>query len=135
MTKNIFSTLILLLALTACSTQSPQKPTITAENNSSKKNNTIIIDLDKELESNADLRGKDTLLIDTPIYIGDNDEVSFKGDYLKEESPIQIKIGDNDEVSFTGDHYNIKTMQLQSGDLIQMKGKSGRTFVEMEVIR
>lgn len=131
MKKNIFFILMLLVGLTACSTQSPKKSTASTENNRS----TIIINLDKELKSSIDLRGENTRLIDSPIYLGDNDEVSFRGDYLKKESPIKIKIGDNDEVSFTGNNYTIKTMELRNGDIIQMRGKSGKTFVEVEVIR
>lgn len=131
MKTNIFFIFMLLLGLTSCSTQSTKKPTTTTENNRS----VIIIDLDKEVKSNTNLRGKDTLLINTPIYIGDNDEVSFKGDYLKKESPIKLKIGDNDEVAFTGDHYTIETMQLRNGDIIQMRGKAGNTFLEIEVVR
>jgi len=120
---------LLLLALTACSTLS----TTSTENNNSK---TILIDVDKELNAQGEgLRGKDTLIIDAPLYIGDNDEVSFKGEYLQKASPIKVKIGDNDEVSFTGDHYTIKTMQLRNGEIIQMRGKDGNTFVEVEVIK
>jgi len=119
---------LLLLALTACSTRS----ITSTENNNSK---TIFIDVDKELNATEELRGKNTLMIDEPLYIGDNDEVSFKGQYLQKKSPVKVKIGDNDEVSFTGDHYTIKTMQLRNGEIIQMRGKDGNTFVEVEVIK
>jgi len=126
---------LLLLALTACSapsTTSTKNPTVTAENSNSK---TILIDIDQELKKNGDLRGEDSLIIDAPLYIGDNDEVSFKGEYLQKASPIKVKIGDNDEVSFTGDHYTIKTLKLHNGDVIQMRGKEGNTFVEVEVVK
>jgi len=127
---------LLLLVLTACSslsTTSTENPTATTENNNSK---TILIDVDKELTvSDEGLRGKDTLIIDAPLYIGDNDEVSFKGEYLQKASPVKVKIGDNDEVSFTGDHYTIKTLKLHNGDIIQMQGKEENTFVEVEVVK
>ena len=123
---------LLLLALTACSTPSSKKTTITTENNSSKS---ILIDIDQEFNATVSLRGKNTLLIDTPIYIGDNDEVSFKGEYLEKVSPVKVKIGDNDEVSFRGNHYIIQTMKLYNGDIIQMQGKDGNTFIEIEVIK
>lgn len=131
MNKTIIYLFILLFVITGCSTESPKKPVSTVEDS----NRTLIIDLDKEAKSNTDLRGKDTLLIDSPIYIGDNDEVSFKGDIIENNSPIQVKIGDNDEVAFTGKSYNIQTMELRNGDIIKMTGKSGNLFVEVEVIR
>ncbi|RUM69403.1 MAG: hypothetical protein DSZ07_04650 [Sulfurovum sp.] len=131
MRQYIFS--LLLLALTACSTPSSKKEsTITTENNNSKS---ILIDIDKEFNTTVNLRGKNTLLIDTPIYIGDNDEVSFKGEYLEKVSPVKVKIGDNDEVSFRGNHYIIQTMKLYNGDIIQMQGKDGNTFIEIEVVK
>jgi len=127
---------LLLLALTACSTLSTtatKSPTVTRENNNSK---IILIDVDKELNAEGEgLREKDTLIIDAPLYIGDNDEVSFKGEYLQKASPIKVKIGDNDEVSFTGDHYTIKTLKLHNGEMIQMQDKEGNTFVEVEIIK
>ncbi|CAA6821352.1 MAG: Unknown protein [uncultured Sulfurovum sp.] len=123
--------LIFLFTLTSCSTQSPSKPRPSIENN----NSILVIDLDKEIKPNTDLRGKDTLLIDTPIYVGDNDEVSFRGDIIKKNSPIQVKIGDNDEVAFTGKSYSIQSMELRNGDIIQMRGKSGNIFVEIEVLK
>jgi len=131
MKNTLLSLIIILLGLTACSPQMPKVPNTTVEHNP----NSLIINVDKELKSKEGLRGKETLMIDSPLYIGDNDEVSFKGDYLQEESPIKVKIGDNDEVSFTGNQYTIKTMELQNGDIIQMRGKSDNTFVEVEVIR
>ena len=126
---------LLLLALTACSapsTTSTKNPTVTAENNNRK---TLLIDIDQELKKNGDLRGEDSLIIDAPLYIGDNDEGSFKGEYLQKASPIKVKIGDNDEVSFTGDHYTIKTLKLHNGEVIQMQDKEGNTFVEVEVVK
>jgi len=127
---------LLLLAVTACSTPSTtstESSTTTTENNNSK---IILIDVDKELNAGEEgLRGKDTLIIDAPLYIGDNDEVSFKGEYLQKSSPVKVKIGDNDEGSFTGDHYTIKTLKLHNGEIIQMQDKEGNTFVEVEVVK
>jgi hypothetical protein len=101
------------------------------------KGNMLVIDLDKELQLNKEreeLRGKTSNLIEGSILINDNDEVSFKGKLLDKYSPITIKIGDNDEVSFSGDYYSIKTMQLKHGDIIEMKDKNSKIFLEMEVI-
>jgi uncharacterized protein YcfL len=127
----VLSTLIVLFTFTACSSKTPQKLTpVTQE-----QNRTLTIDLDKEVKSETDLRGKETLMIDSPIYIGDNDEVSFIGDIIEKESPIQVKIGDNDEVAFNGREISIKTMELHNGDIIQMRGQSGNVFLEVEVLK
>lgn len=128
MKKNIIYILLILLAITSCS-----KQPITKE-----EAKILVIDLDKEVEpkySGDDLRGKNRLLVDTPIYIGDNDEVAFKGDILDKNSPLKVKIGDNDEVAFRNKHYIINTLELKSGDLIQIINKEGKVFIEMEVIR
>jgi hypothetical protein len=123
---------IFLLMLTGCATQtSPQPTTTNTEINSTQ----LIIDIDKERKSDTELRGKETLLIDNPIYIGDNDEVAFIGDTIQEKSPIKVKIGDNDEVSFSGNNFTISTSELRNGDLIQMTDHAGNIFVEIEVIR
>lgn len=131
MKKAILSTFILIFILTSCTTNTPPKPTTATQEH----NRSLIIDLDKEIGSSEDLRGKDTLMIDSPIYIGDNDEVSFIGDIIEKESPIQVKIGDNDEVAFTGKNFTVSTMELKTGDIIQMRGKSGNVFVEVEVVK
>ena len=133
MIQKISYTLIFLIGMVACSNNAPKKSLVPSNINS--KRDVMVIDLDKEAESNAKLRGKENLLIDSPIYIGDNDEVSFKGDIIEKNSPIQVKIGDNDEVAFRGKEYNINTMELRNGDIIQMRGASGKLFVEMEVIK
>lgn len=98
----------------------------------------LTINLDEELALNQErgkLRAGKSDIIDGSIFLNDNDEVSFKGHILKKYSPITIKIGDNDEVSFTGKEYTINTMQLSNVNLIEMKDKDGKVFLEMEVIK
>lgn len=121
----------ILLGFLSCSSDVENKALI-----STKKVKQLIINLDEELELNenrGDLRGGLTI-IEGSIFINDNDEVSFNGKILDKNSPITIKIGDNDEVSFSGNQYVIKTMQLQNGDLIEMRDKHGKVFMEMEVV-
>lgn len=132
MKQIIFSLFFFLIMMVGCSSSSSEQPKPSpTENNSTQ----LIIDLDKEGKKSEDLRGKETLYIDIPIYIGDNDEVSFIGDTIEKESPIKVKIGDNDEVSFEGDNFTISTSELKHGDIIQMTGKSGHVFVEMQVMK
>lgn len=121
----------ILLGFLSCSSEVENKALI-----STKKVKQLIINLDEELELNenrGDLRGGFNI-IEGSIFINDNDEVSFNGKILDKNSPITIKIGDNDEVSFSGNQYVIKTMQLQNGDLIEMRDKNGKVFMEMEVV-
>jgi len=130
--KNTILLTLILFIVTACTTSTPQPPKPSTQEATTRS---LIIDLDKEEQASDDLRGKGTLLIDSPIYIGDNDEVSFIGDIIQKESPIQVKIGDNDEVAFTGSHFKVSTMELRNGDMIQITGKSGNVFVEVEVVK
>ena len=121
----------ILLGFLSCSSEVENKALI-----STKKVKQLIINLDEELELNenrGDLRGGFNI-IEGSIFINDKDEVSFNGKILDKNSPITIKIGDNDEVSFSGNQYVIKTMQLQNGDLIEMRDKHGKVFMEMEVV-
>jgi len=131
--KNIIISLLVLFALNACTSSiQPTKAQIqTSKNN-------IVIDLDEEisiLESLGKLRNDNSIILDNPIYIGDNDEVSFKGDTLKTNSPVSLKIGNNPLITFKGNNYTIKTMELNNGEIIQMKNKEGNVFLEMEVIK
>ena len=129
------STLIvaILLGLTACS---PSTKSIQPEEQSLKKGE-LIIDLDKEMqlkERLGDLRGEKHLLLDTPIYIGDNDEVSFNGDIIEKRSPVTITIGMQESRTFTGTHYTIQTSELKEGDTIELKDKHGEVFVNVKVL-
>jgi len=132
--KNITIVLLVLFTLNACTSSiQPQKVQIHTS-----KNNNIVIDLDEEisiLKSLGKLRNDNSIILDNPIYIGDNDEVSFKGNTLKTNSPISLKIGNNPAITFKGDSYTIKTMQLNNGEIIQMKNKEGNVFLEMEIIK
>ena len=99
---------------------------IKKEDNQTKK--VLVIDLDKEItkdNSKGDLRGDKNRVI--PIFLGDNDEVSLKGNLLKRVN--RIKIGDNDEVAFSGDSYTIKTSELKEGDEIIIKYKKGKNIL------
>lgn len=132
MKNRILWTLVSLLMLSACSSNTPPKP---APSTQTQNERTLTIDLDKESQVETDLRGQETLLSDAPIYIGDNDEVAFIGDIIQKESPVQVKIGDNDEVAFNGKEIRIDTTELRHGDIIQMIGQSRNVFVEVEVLK
>jgi len=122
-----------LLILTAFLLNAEENETISNENNSSEiKENIIIVDLDKELKNST--RGKDDCsIIEGSIYIGDNDEVSFKGDILLDKSPVTVSFGDNDEVSFTSNRFTVQTMDLKNNRHIIMRDKNGTIFVDQVV--
>lgn len=97
----------------------------------------ISIDIDKELKllDSTDLRGNKLKIFEEPIYIGDNDEVSFRGNEMKKRSPLKIKVGDRKEIKFNGYRYTIKTIELNSGDFISIKDRDGNVFVDVEIIK
>ena len=122
----------MLVSVTGC-TQYNSSSTVPAQ-----EKKQLIIDLDKKLNIkgfNGSTRGDSNLRIEEPLYIGDNDEVIIKGNFLIEKSPISIKIGDHDEISFNGDSYTILNTQLQQGDLIQMRDNNKQLFLELEIIK
>jgi len=131
MKKNIIA-ILLVLTLTSCVNNVVTIPTDT--NQTAKK---ITIDIDEELDllEATGLRDDSSKVVEEPLYIGDNDEVSFKGNAMKEKSPLFIKIGTRQEVKFSGYSYTIKTMELKNGDFITMKDSDGNVFVEVEVIK
>jgi len=136
MKKQIYITII-FLGLIGCNSTAIQKASPIEKSLEKKDTKKLMIDLDKELKLTKEretLRSSKNEIIEGSIFLNDNDEVSFKGDILDEYSPVSIKIGDNDEVSFSGNQYTIKTMELKNGDLIEMKDKNGKVFLEMEVI-
>ena len=127
----------LLFGLISCTSSKKQiKPQITTiEQVSNRK--ALIIDLDEELRlknPKGDLRGYSGIIIDEPIYIGDNDEVSFKGDIMSKNSPLTIKVGDQDSIIFSGRDYTIKTEELKDRDEIQIKDKDGKVFVLFTIV-
>jgi len=131
MKKIIIFTLV-LFGFNACT------PSIPIKKNLHIGQKHIIIDLDEEfliLKSMGKLRNKNNIILDNPIYIGDNDEVSFKGDTLNENAPISITIGKNKPIIIRGTSYSIKTMEINNGEIIQMKDKNGNIFLEMEVLK
>ncbi|HIP50920.1 MAG TPA: hypothetical protein EYG94_02430 [Campylobacterales bacterium] len=136
MKKQIYITII-FLGLIGCNSTAIQKASPIEKSLEKKDTKKLMIDLDKELKLTKEretLRSSKNEIIEGSIFLNDNDEVSFKGDILDEYSPVTIKIGDNDEISFSGNKYIIKTTELRNGDLIEMKNKNGKIFLEMEVI-
>ena len=131
MKRNIIL-IALLLMFTSCVNNVVKAPTDT--NQTSK---TLIIDIDEELEplETTGLKDDGLNVIEEPIYIGDNDEVSFKGDALQDKSPLFIKIGNHKEIKFTGSVFTIKTAELKSGDEIVIKDRDGNVFVHVKVMK
>jgi len=127
--------IFILLFLGACSSISPNLPKKDLETNTS----TIIIDLDEELqllESQGNFQGENTILFDEPIYIGDNDEVAFKGEFLKERSPIHIQIGQKEDILFNQTSYRIKSIDLQAKEtLLIMKDKDKHIFLSTKLLK
>lgn len=105
------------------------------DTNQTSKQLTIDIDEELKLLDTTGLRDDCLKVIDEPIYIGDNDEVSFKGDAMEKKSPLLIQIGEREPIKYSGKNYTIKTMDLKNGDLITIKDKKGKVFVEVNVIK
>ena len=101
------------------------------------ESNLLTIDLDEEMEilKSTSLRGSSSKMIEQPIYIGDNDEVSFKGNILEENSPLTIEIENREIITFSGRVYKIKTMNLTNGDLIKFINNKGEMFAQFEIIK
>jgi hypothetical protein len=130
MKKQIIA-ILLLFTLTSCveniSTISPD---------SNQTDSRITIDIDEELEllNATGLRDDEVRVVEEPIYIGDNDEVSFKGSAMQKKSPLKIKVGNKREIEFSGYRYTIKTMELKNGDSIVIKDRDGNVFVDVKVV-
>jgi len=123
--KKYIITIFILLGLTSCVNNIPPK-----------ESKIITINIDEELKlKSTSLRDSNSRVVDTPIYVGDNDEVSFKGDIMKKNSPLKIKVGNKKEINFSGDDYRIKTLELRDGDLIMIRDKNGKLFVNIKVIK
>ena len=125
--------IFLLLFLNSCVHN--DMPKQTPDINQTKKQLTIDIDKELELLQSTGLRDGQFQVVEEPIYIGDNDEVSFKGDELKKRSPLKIKVGSKKEIDFSGDRYTIKTAELKDGDFVVIKDKNGEVFVDVKVIK
>ena len=139
MKKNIIA-LLLLLSLTACVHTKITAPTnennqTATDSNQTSKKMTIDIDEGLKLLELPGLRDSTLKIIDEPIYIGDNDEVSFKGDAMQKKSPLLIKIGEREPVTFSGNNYTVKTYELKNGDFITIKDKNGDVFVDVSVVK
>ena len=124
--KKYILSILLLLGLTSCVNNTP-----------SKEPKRVIINIDKEIKllNSTSLRDGKSSVLDTPIYIGDNDEVSFKGDIMKKNSPLTIQVGSREAIKFNGDNYTLKTIELRDGDFVRIKDKDGKLFVNIKVIR
>jgi len=125
-------TILLVFLLNACV---PYQVDRVEDTNQSDK--TLIIDIDQELEllNATGLRDEALQVVEEPIYIGDNDEVSFRGEELKKRSPLRIQVGDKKEIEFNGDRYTIKTTEIKDGDEIRIKDSNGEIFVSVRVIK
>jgi hypothetical protein len=129
--KKYIIAILLLFTLTSCveniSTISPD---------SNQTDSRITIDIDEELEllNATGLRDDEIRVVEEPIYIGDNDEVSFKGSAMQKKSPLKIKVGNKREIEFSGYRYTIKTMELKNGDSIVIKDRDGNVFVDVKVV-
>ncbi len=126
--------IVLILLLGACSSSINSIGNKPIEDKSSKQ---TIIDLDEELLLKESLGGlkDENVFFDEPIYIGDNDEVSFKGEILKDKSPIHIKIGKKSDILFNEKSYTVKSSEIKSGDIITMKDKNGRVFLSIKIFK
>ncbi len=129
--KKYIIAILFLFTLTSCVNNTP---IISTDSNQTTKK--IIINIDEELEllESTGLRDDEVNVVEEPIYIGDNDEVSFKGNAMKQKSPLKIKVGNREEIQFNGYSYTIKTMELKNGDFITIKDKNGNVFVDIEVM-
>jgi uncharacterized lipoprotein len=131
MKKNLIY-IVIILFLGACS--SSINP-ITKEQTLDNKR--VIIDLDEELLLKESLGGlkDENIFFDEPIYIGDNDEVSFKGNILKKKSPIHIKIGKKSDIIFNQTTYRVRVSEIKSGDTIEMRDKNGKVFLSIKLFK
>jgi len=119
---------ILLLSLIGCVGNIPKA----MDENPKQK---LSIDLDKELKDKTGLRDGNSNVFSEPIYIGDNDEVSFKGNIIQKNSPLIITIGKKKPIHFNGKAINIKTAELKNGETITIEGKDGTILVDISVLR
>jgi len=125
------TTTILLISITGCK-QPSLKQEVTTQHQKQ-----LIIDIDKELKSQSldTTRGDSSLILEKSLYIGDNDEVIIKGNFLIEKSPIFVKIGNHEETSFHAKEYHIPTFNLKGNNLIQLSDKNKELFLELEIIK
>lgn len=123
----------ILLFFTACVTPRPNThPT------SHTDTKILIIDIDQEyddLKEIGHLRGDESIVIQRDILLEPYQKIQLQGDLLEEKSPFKVKIGDNDEVSFKGNSYTIDTMELKHGDQIIIKDKQNMPFIELNIIK
>jgi hypothetical protein len=130
MKKQIIA-ILLLFTLTSCV---ENISTISTDSNQTDSGITIDIDEELELLNATGLRDDEVRVVEEPIYIGDNDEVSFKGNAMQKKSPLKIKVGNKREIEFSGYRYTIKTMELKNGDSIVIKDRDGNVFVDVKVV-
>lgn len=122
--------LILLLSLLNGENNKTVEPKDTNETIKEKKS--LIVDLDKEHKNTT--RGDSKKgVIEGSLFLGDNDEVAFKGDILLKKAPVTVTYNDNDEVALKGNSFTIKTMELKANSHIIMRDKNGTVFVDQVV--
>lgn len=136
MKQNILLLAILLFFM-ACETQKNISPKIVENSINSHKsiknpNKTLTVDLDKK-RTNQNRGDSNKEIIKGSILLGNNDEVSFKGNILREKAPITITYGDNDEVSLKGDDFTIKASTLKDGMHIIIRDKNHTIFVDQTI--
>lgn len=109
--------------------------------------NGVVINIDKELEKikQHPKKGKINQVVDTVIFIENNEKITFEGKILEKNSPVTIKVGrisegedDNDEVafidSFNGYQYTLETKILDDGDKVIIQDKDGK-IISNQTIR
>ena len=135
MKRYIFLVILALITLLHSENNSTiESPPVESDSNTtSQKNKQLIIDLDKKKNNRRGDSKKD--IIKGSIFIGDNDEVHFKGNILLEKAPVTVQYGDNDEVALTGDSFTIGTLELKANEHIIFKDKTGKVFVDHVVRR
>jgi len=119
--------LTILLSLTGCVGNEANVQKVSSSHS-------IMIDLDKEFKANDGLRDESLTVFSQPIYIGDNDEVSFKGEAIESHS-LLITIGNKKPIKFNGAVVKIPTGNLKNGTKIIIEDTNGTMIVDSSVVR
>ena len=126
----------LLILLNSTLVASSDETNTAQEHNVSKPSKKIVVDLDKELESQK-ARGEVDDIIYGVLRIGDNnDEVAFVGTMLADASEVVITIRDKfDKLKKTiKDSLTLSTDELEDGDMVKVE-KNSKTLLNKEVQR
>ena len=94
----------------------------------------LVIDLDKEFESNNKGKNQEDEL-EMTISLGNNDEVSFEGNNTLMAKPITMEIKDSSGKS--KEHfvnvYTLKTTSLEDGDMIVISNRRVKNLVKVKI--